>query len=168
MKCRSCGFENPANMKFCGACGSELKQTGTASRSSPSEDSATSVLPEAERRQITIIFADLVGSTELAGSLDPEDLRTVIHSYQEACVRVMRRFEGHIAKYMGDGILVYFGYPVAHEDDARRAVQSGLGMLEAVQGLNAKFEQRFQIQLKARIGVHTGIVVAGDMGTTSD
>ena len=93
---------------------------------------------EAERRQLTVMFVDLVGSTELAGRLDPEDLREVIRAYQETCVEAVGRFEGHIAKYIGDGLLVYFGYPQAHEDDARRAVSAGLGIVEGVSGLNQR------------------------------
>jgi class 3 adenylate cyclase len=88
--------------------------------------------PEAERRQLTVVFCDLVDSTVLASQLDPEDLRTVVRAYQEACAKVIARFEGHIAQYLGDGLLVYFGYPLAHEDDAQRAVRAGLGMVEAL------------------------------------
>src|SRR5262245_40815896 len=88
--------------------------------------------PEAERRQLTVLFCDLVDSTGLARQLDPEELRAVVRAYQEACAKVIARFEGHIAQYLGDGLLVYFGYPQAHEDDAQRAVRAGLGVLEAV------------------------------------
>jgi class 3 adenylate cyclase len=87
---------------------------------------------DAERRQLTVLFCDLVDSTPLASQLDPEDLREVVRAYQEACAKVIARFEGHIAQYFGDGLLVYFGYPLAHEDDAQRAVRAGLGMIEAV------------------------------------
>ena len=83
---------------------------------------------EAERRQLTVLFCDLVDSTVLASQLDPEDLREVVRAYQEACAKVIARFEGHIAQYLGDGLLVYFGYPLAHEDDAQRAVRAGLGL----------------------------------------
>src|SRR5438093_2356592 len=83
---------------------------------------------EAERRQLTVMFCDLVGSTPLAEKLDPEELREVVRAYQEACAAVIHRFEGYIARYVGDALLVYFGYPVAHEDDAQRAVQAGLGV----------------------------------------
>src|SRR5262249_37017674 len=88
--------------------------------------------PEAERRQLTVLFCDLVDSTVLASQLDPEELREVVRAYQEACAKVIARFEGHIAQYLGDGLLVYFGYPLAHEDDAQRAVRAGLGMVEAI------------------------------------
>src|SRR5215471_3533564 len=85
--------------------------------------------PEAERRQLTVLFCDLVDSTGLARQLDPEELREVVRAYQETCAKVITRFEGHIAQYLGDGLLVYFGYPLAHEDDAQRAVRAGLGMI---------------------------------------
>src|SRR5919108_3307106 len=92
--------------------------------------------PEAERRQLTVLFCDLVDSTPLAGQLDPEDLREVVRAYQAACAAVIDRFDGHIAQYLGDGLLVYFGYPLAHEDDARRAVWTGLGIVQAIATLN--------------------------------
>src|SRR5437879_1904248 len=94
--------------------------------------------PEAERRQLTVLFCDLVDSTILARQLDPEDLRAVVRAYQETCAKVIARFEGHIAQYLGDGLLVYFGYPLAHEDDAQRAVRAGLGMVEALGQLNTR------------------------------
>src|SRR5207244_5951650 len=87
--------------------------------------------PDAERRQLTVMFCDLVGSTQLSGQLDPEDLRTVVRAYQEAAAEVIQSYAGHIAQYLGDGLLVYFGYPAAHEDEARRAVHTGLGIVQA-------------------------------------
>ena len=97
--------------------------------------------PEAERRQLTVLFCDLVDSTVLASQLDPEDLREIVRAYQDTCAKVIARFEGHIAQYLGDGLLVYFGYPLAHEDDAQRAVRAGLGMLEALGQLNTRLTQ---------------------------
>ena len=91
--------------------------------------------PAAERRQLTVLFCDLVGSTALSAQLDPEDLR------QDTCTKVIARFDGHIAQYLGDGLLVYFGYPQAHADDAQRAVRAGLGILDALGQLNARLEQ---------------------------
>jgi len=96
---------------------------------------------EAERRQLTVMFCDLVDSTALARRLDPEDLREVVRAYQDTCAKVIARFEGHIAQYLGDGLLVYFGYPLAHEDDAQRAVRAGLGMIEALGQLNTRLTQ---------------------------
>jgi class 3 adenylate cyclase len=112
----------------------------------------------AERRQLTVIFCDLVGSTAIAARLDPEDLRDVIGAYHRAVADIVAGFDGFVAKYMGDGVLVYFGYPRAHEDDAERAVRAGLGMIEAVARLDVK-----SVQLQARIGIATGLVVVGDL-----
>jgi class 3 adenylate cyclase len=120
--------------------------------------------PDAERRQLTVLFCDLVDSTALAAQLDPEDLRGVVRAYQDTCAKVIARFEGHIAQYLGDGLLVYFGYPRAHEDDAQRAVTSGLGMIEAVAQLNTRLAQERGVRLAVRLGMHTGLVVVGEMG----
>jgi class 3 adenylate cyclase len=119
---------------------------------------------EAERRQLTVLFCDLVDSTPLASQLDPEDLREVVRAYQDTCAKVIARFDGHIAQYLGDGLLVYFGYPLAHEDDAQRAVRAGLGMIEAVGQLNTRLGPERGVQLAVRLGVHTGLVVVGDVG----
>jgi class 3 adenylate cyclase/tetratricopeptide (TPR) repeat protein len=118
---------------------------------------------EAERRHLTVLFCDMVGSTALSARMDPEDLREVIHRYQEACREVIGRFEGYIGHYVGDGILVYFGYPKAHEDDPQRAVQAGLEIVEAVQALNAEVAVP-EVEIAVRVGVNTGLVVAGDIG----
>src|SRR5215471_414848 len=117
---------------------------------------AATLRPEAERRQLTVLFCDLVGSTALSAQLDPEDLRTVVQTYQDTCAKVIARFEGHIAQYLGDGLLVYFGYPLAHEDDAQRAVRAGLGIVEAIGQLNTRLKQERGVQLAVRLGVHTG------------
>jgi class 3 adenylate cyclase len=126
--------------------------------------SAARTAPEAERRQLTVLFCDLVDSTPLASQLDPEDLREVVRAYQDTCARVIARYDGHIAQYLGDGLLVYFGYPLAHEDDAQRAVRAGLGMLEALEQLNTRLTQERGIALAVRLGIHTGLVVVGDVG----
>jgi class 3 adenylate cyclase len=120
--------------------------------------------PEAERRQLTVLFCDLVDSTALAIQLDPEDLRGVVRTYQATCGEVIQRFEGYIAQYLGDGLLVYFGYPQAHEDDAQRAVRAGLGMVEAMGALPARWSQESGGRLAVRVGIHTGLVVVGEMG----
>jgi predicted ATPase/class 3 adenylate cyclase len=124
----------------------------------------TPQLREAERRQLTVMFCDLVDSTRLASQLDPEDFREVVQAYQEACAKVIARFEGHIAQYLGDGLLVYFGYPLAHEDDAQRAVRTGLGIVEALRQLNTHLAQARGVQLAVRLGIHTGLVVVGEVG----
>ena len=120
--------------------------------------------PEAERRQLTVLFCDLVDSTPLSRQLDPEDLREVVRAYQDTCAKVIARFEGHIAQYLGDGLLVYFGYPRAHEDDAQRAVRAGLGIVEAMGPLNTRLTQERGVQLAVRLGIHTGLVVVGEVG----
>ena len=110
------------------------------------------------------MFCDLVGSTDLAGRLDPEDLREVVRAYQETAATVIQRYEGHIAQYLGDGLLVYFGYPRAHGDEARRAVHTGLGIVAALETLNHQLQTKYGVQLAIRIGIHTGSVVVGQMG----
>ena len=131
---------------------------------SPSVPPTSPQPPAAERRQLTVLFCDLVDSTALAGRLDPEDLREVVRAYQQTCATVIQRFEGHIAQYLGDGLLVYFGYPQAHEDDAQRAVQTGLGVVEAIGTLNTALEQAQGLRLAVRVGIHTGLVVVGEIG----
>jgi predicted ATPase/class 3 adenylate cyclase len=121
--------------------------------------------PEAERRQLTVLFCDLADSTRLARQLDPEDLREVIRAYQATCVEVIQRFGGYVAQYLGDGLLVYFGYPQAHEDDAQRAVRTGLGILEAMGTLPTRLLRDKSVRLAVRIGIHTGLVVVGEMGS---
>ena len=114
--------------------------------------------PEAERRQLTVMFCDLVGSTRLSARLDPEDLREVYAAYHCAVAHVVRSFDGFVAKYMGDGVLVYFGYPQAHEDDAERAVRAALSAIDAIGRLEVR-----SVKLQARVGIATGLVVVGDL-----
>ncbi len=121
--------------------------------------------PEAERRQLTVMFCDLADSTKLSQQLDPEDLREVVRAYQTTAADVIQQYEGHMAQYLGDGLLVYFGWPVAHEDDAQRAAHAGLGIVEAITTtLNPRLEAENGVQLTVRLGVHTGPVVVGEMG----
>jgi len=120
--------------------------------------------PEAERRQLTVMFCDLVESTKLASQLDPEEYRDVVRAYQRVCSEVIPHFDGHLAQLLGDGLLIYFGYPQAHEDDAQRAVRTGLGILDAMGDLNQGLQQAKGIHLAIRVGIHTGLVVIGDMG----
>ena len=111
-----------------------------------------------------MLFCDLVGSTQLSGQLDPEDLRAVVRAYQEAAAEVIQHYAGHIAQYLGDGLLVYFGYPTAHEDEARRAVHTGLGIVQAIATLNTRLAAQYGVHLAVRLGIHTGPVVVGVMG----
>src|SRR6266702_622977 len=124
----------------------------------------TAPSPDAERRQLTVLFCDLVDSTKLSSQLDPEDYREVVREYQQVCSEIITRFDGHIAQLLGDGLLVYFGYPHAHEDDAQRAVRTGLGILNAMEDLNTRLQRDKAIQLALRMGIHTGLVVVGQMG----
>ncbi len=131
-----------------------------ASESAPGAAAAGAVpAAEAERRQLTVMFVDLVGSTALSGRLDPEDLRAVIRGYQKAVAAEVGRYGGHVAQYLGDGVLAYFGYPIAHEDEAERAVRAGLATIDAV----ARLPSPGGGALAARIGIATGLVVVGDL-----
>lgn len=135
--------------------------TPRGSEPSPLRIPAPSAEPaEAERRQLTVMFCDLVGSTELSSRLDPEDYRDIISSFQAACAGAITQFEGFVAKYMGDGLLAYFGYPFAHEDDASRAVRAGLTLIEEIQRLALPLGLA---PLQARVGIATGLVVVGDL-----
>jgi class 3 adenylate cyclase/predicted ATPase len=122
--------------------------------------------PEAERRHLTMMFCDLVGSTSLASQFDPEEWREIMRAYYDTCGKVIARFDGHVALYLGDGLLVYFGYPLAHEDDAQRAVRAGLGIVEAVGQLNAGLAEKYGVSLAVRLGCHTGLVVVGELSGT--
>src|SRR5262245_27413891 len=124
----------------------------------------STVPPDAERRQLTVMFCDLVDSTKLSSQLDPEDYRDMVRTYQRVCSEVITRFDGHVAQLLGDGLLIYFGYPHAHEDDAHRAVRTGLGILSAMEDLQTRLQQDKGIQLALRLGIHTGLVVVGEMG----
>ena len=120
--------------------------------------------PEAERRQLTVLFCDLVDSTRLSRQLDPEDYREVVRAYQAAAAEVVQRFDGYIAQYLGDGLLVYFGYPQAHEDDAQRAGRAGLEMVQGIASLNTRLTRDRGLRLAVRVGIHTGAVVVGAIG----
>ncbi len=132
---------------------------GSKDSAKPFTKPITAVAPQetAERRQVTVMFSDLVGSTALSTRMDPEDLREVISAYQKCVADTVRRFGGFVAKYMGDGVLVYFGYPQAHEDDAERAVRAGLELVAAVSDLKTN------AALQTRVGIATGLVVVGDL-----
>ena len=135
-----------------------------AAKQSPLPKNAPEPTREAERRQITVMFCDLVGSTALSERLDPEDLRDVMRAYQDATGTAITRFGGHIAQTLGDGLMVYFGYPTAHEEDAQRAVAAGLNILSAMTSLNDEMASKIDVTLAVRVGIHTGMVVAGEVG----
>src|SRR5271157_2005078 len=142
-----------------------LKAVATLAGPPPAPAAASTPVPPAspqdaaERRQLTVMFSDLVGSTSLSAGLDPEDMREVIRAYQDAVSGEVARYDGLIAKFMGDGVLAYFGFPRAHEDDAERAVRAGLD----IAGVVATLDTRAKVSLNVRIGVATGIVVVGDL-----
>ena len=155
MICANCHLENPDGMRFCGGCATPLQDPGAIAGNGPGA---------AHRRHMTVMFCDIVGSTPLAETLDPEDFREILTGYQQACARAIERFHGYIARYAGDGIVVYFGYPNAREDSAECAAHAGLAMLEELEELNVGLSDQHGISLRVRIGIHTGIVVAGEMG----
>jgi predicted ATPase/class 3 adenylate cyclase len=136
-----------------------------ALQDAPVAQERTRTAPEAERRQLTVMFCDLADSTQLSQQLDPEDLREVVRAYQATAAEVIEQYEGHMAQYLGDGLLMYFGWPMAHEDDAQRAAYAGLGIVEAITTtLNPRLEREKGVQLTVRLGIHTGPVVVGEMG----
>lgn len=120
--------------------------------------------PAAERRQLTVVFCDLVGSTRVAERLDPEAFRDLVTAFHDACADVIRFFDGHVAQYLGDGLLVYFGYPRAHEDDPQRAVRTARGIVEATARLNARLALGPDLRWAVRLGIDSGLVVVGDVG----
>ena len=159
--CAACATPSDPDARFCGNCGEPLHGAGAIV--------PAPALQEAERRQLTVMFCDLVASTTLAEGMDDEDLRDVIRRYYDACADTARRYEGHVANYVGDGVLLYFGYPRAHEDDAERAVRAGVDMRDQLErdfgGGSATLGSERKPGLTARIGIHTGPVVVGDLGS---
>lgn len=153
-RCPSCGESSPDSAKFCQSCGMRF-ESGLASAVKQAEDG--------DRRQLTVLFCDLVGSTELSTRVDPEDWAGVLRQYQQAAVHEIESMGGHIAQYLGDGLLAYFGYPAATEQDADRAVRAALGAVTAVASANTVVGGPGT--LAVRIGVHTGLVVIGAMGS---
>ena len=187
MKCPECNFEIQDDARFCAGCGVEIggicsgcqtpllpnarfcHKCGAKRDASPDPVSETATLPAkeisatAERRQLTVMFCDLVGSTALSEQLDPEELRELVNAYQKVCSDVVEVYGGYISRLMGDGILVLFGYPKAHEDDAVRGIHAGLEILDAVLRLDQTFPKKADFNFQVRIGIATGQVVAGDL-----
>ena len=156
MACHQCGLGNVPGSNFCANCGARLAGARAPARAESGE-APTSLPGSADRRQVTIMFCDLVGSTALSASLDPEDLREIIGAYYRKVLETADRFGGYVAQYYGDGVLVYFGYPHAHEQDAEMAVRAGLGLVGADKALP------LPATLQTRIGIATGLVIAGDL-----
>jgi class 3 adenylate cyclase/tetratricopeptide (TPR) repeat protein len=165
--CPACGSKNPAAANFCGNGGNRLRPAAIEDTSSTerSEGDDETLSGRAERRQITVMFCDLVGSTSLAEDLDPEDLTEIIVAYRDAVHGIVNDLGGYIARYLGDGLLIYFGYPQAHEDDAVRAVRAALRIIHDVNALGARRGLPIKAPLQAHIGIHTGLVVVGELGT---
>src|SRR6516165_8181142 len=179
MRCSNCGSENPAGSRFCNQCGTPLGKTCPKCAAENVRDAkfcsqcAASMesLPErhsesqprehglaGERRHLTVLFCDLVGSTEIAARLDPEEWRELIAGYHRAAAEAITRFGGHVAKYLSDGVMAFFGYPETHDNDAEHAVRAALSILDAI----AKFNQQpARPKLSARIGIDSGAVVVG-------
>ncbi|MCZ6785477.1 MAG: AAA family ATPase [Proteobacteria bacterium] len=191
MICTSCQSENPPDARFCMACGRELgracascgsalpsearfclrcgePRAEAAESSAPAPGPRTAPFQDGERRQLTVMFCDLVDSTELSQQLDPEDLQEVVRAYQTSCGEVIADYGGEIAQYLGDGLLVYFGYPLAYEDSAERAVRAALSILGQMPALSERLVSRFpalpERGLDVRLAVHSGPVVVADMG----
>lgn len=152
--CSACGFVNPFEFRFCGGCGTALERT--TPETLPQR-------PQPERRQLTVLFCDLVGSSMLATQLDPEELRDLIMAYQSACTLAIRRYDGTVSRYVGDGILALFGFPLAHEDDPERAVRAGLDIVAAMRKLPMPAGAGGSHSLSVRVGIATGLVVVGDL-----
>ena len=165
-RCTACSADNPIDAQFCNRCGTALLGTDVSLPEAPGahETAVELSAPEAERRQLTVMFCDLVGSTALSSQLDPEAFREVVRAYQQVCADAIQSFDGYVAQYLGDGLLIYFGYPLAHEDDAQRAIRAGLEILARLQALNTRLACEVGVQLALRVGIHTGLVVMGEVG----
>jgi class 3 adenylate cyclase/predicted ATPase len=163
--CAKCAAENPPTSDFCGKCGASLDQCAAPHADQLALAGATSGPETAgERRHLTVLFCDLVGSTPLSQQLDAEEWREVIAKYQQAASGAVVRFGGYVAKNLGDGLLIYFGWPTAREDDPERAVRAGLAIVDAMAPLNATLAADDGTRLEVRIGIHTGPVVIADGG----
>src|ERR1700719_3417384 len=149
--CPECAHPNAPDAKFCSQCAAALDTTGPIRTKAEAADS-----PTGERRHLTVLFCDLVGSTAIAAQLDPEQWRETVAGYHRAAAEAIMRFDGHVAKYLGDGVMAYFGWPAAHDNDAERAARSGLAILDAIAKLN---EQPGHAHMSARVGIDSGTVV---------
>src|SRR5215469_10507118 len=173
--CANCSFENASSAKFCGECGAALTEPSRAV-DKPAEperpndgDDRTRASPSSERRHLTVLFCDLVGSTGISSKLDPEEWREALAGYHRAAAEAVTRFGGQVAKYLGDGVMAFFGYPEAHDNDAERAVRAALELLDAISKLNEQADslplkeggtrRGLRPKLTARVGIDSGAVV---------
>lgn len=155
-QCPACKSGIRIDSRFCSNCGVKIDPSLFQQEKNESK--------YAERKQLTVLFSDLAGSTRMSDILDPEDMRDILREYQTVCSNIIKSYDGFVAKFLGDGILAYFGYPEAHEDDAGRSVRAGLSIIEAMKSYSEKFIKQFGVRTDVRIGIHTGLVVVGDMG----
>lgn len=160
MVCAQCGASGATDARFCSQCGQRVGPPASDLTGSGERPRAQLA---GERRQVTVLFCDLVNSTELATRIDPEEMRDVMRAYQDTCAHAIAAFEGRIAQTLGDGLLVYFGYPEAHEDDAQRAVRAALAIVSAVSNVDGELH-RLWPQCAVRLGIYTGLVIAGEVG----
>lgn len=161
LRCPNCHAASPGGARYCGACGTALAAPSPGSHGA---GGLAEAVGDAERRLLTVAFCDLVDSTVMSSRLDPEDWREVVKAYQAVCAQVVEGLGGHVAQYLGDGVLAYFGWPIAQERAAERAVRSGLRIIEAVARLNPSLERDVGVQIAVRLGLHTGIAVTGEIG----
>src|SRR6516225_8278540 len=154
--CSKCGATNQPEERFCGECGAVLSDATPAAAAARTAPARTST--GGERRHLTVLFCDLVGSTEIAARLDPEEWRETVAAYHRAAAEAVARYGGHVAQYLGDGVMAFFGYPEAHDNDAERAARAGLAILEGIANLNLP---ALQTKLAARVGIDSGSVVVG-------
>ena len=159
-RCAQCGFENAPGARFCGQCGTPLnagEQSGIGFPAGQQPGKAIPLRPS-ERRHLTVLFSDLVGSTEIASHLDPEQWREIVADYHQAAAAAIDRYGGMVAQYLGDGVMAYFGWPEAHDNDAERGIHAGLALLSAISKLN---ELPGRPKLSVRVGIDSGAVVVG-------
>ncbi len=158
-KCPQCEHENPQNARFCNNCGNKLadiqEQSGEKAISGPKDEPA-------ERRQLTALFCDLIGSTSLSEQLDPEEYRKIILDYHQLAEEVIQQYGGYVGNYLGDGLLIYFGYPRGLEDAPRAAIRSGLHILRTLEKANGRWTKEGRPEVQVRIGIHTGLAVVDD------
>ena len=164
LPCQACGASNFVGHRFCSGCGVEP----WAAVGAGTDAAAPPRAAPAERRSLTVVFCDLVGSVALSAQLDAEDMRDLLRAYHGLCAEAVARLDGHVAQYLGDGVLVYFGYPTAHEDDARRAVHAALDILAGLQPLCEWWQREKQVEVRLRIGVHSGTAVVGEVGSGTE
>src|SRR6266849_4714976 len=153
--CPKCGAPIQPGESFCGECGTAL---GEAAPAAAADTAPVTASAGGERRHLTVLFCDLVGSTEIAARLDPEEWRETVAGYHRTAAEAITHFDGHVAKYLGDGVMAYFGWPAAHDNDAERAARAGLALLDAIVQLN---QQPGHANLSTRVGIDSGTVVIG-------